>query len=151
MGHADHVLIPRLEPTSDLRELAEIARTFIRAHGFDPTEYLDDRQAIAAVETQGDAGSYPLLLTPLDTSGEKPYEEFVGDGEIVDETSLGHLRAIRATLLDPALAAAAMDLFRRAVGDAGVAVTKGELVAVLSAVIPQFRHIETGRILDDRV
>jgi hypothetical protein len=26
-------------------------------------------------------GRYPLLLTSLDTSGEKPYEEFVGEGE----------------------------------------------------------------------
>ena len=27
------------------------------------------------------AVEWPMLLTPLDTSGEKPYEEFVGQGE----------------------------------------------------------------------
>jgi FlaA1/EpsC-like NDP-sugar epimerase len=151
LGHEGHVLIPRLDATVDLRELSDIARAFIRAHGFRPTEYLNESEAAAALPTQRDAGCYPLLLTPLDTSGEKPYEEFVGDGEEATETGLEHFDAVRAAPLDPTHAEAAMEMFRSAIGDAGVAVTKQDLVAVLSAAIPQFRHIETGRSLDDRL
>jgi uncharacterized protein YbjT (DUF2867 family) len=47
------------------------------------------------VQLQGlaGAGRWPVLLTPLDTTGEKPFEAFVGDGET--EVGVG-LRAISA-------------------------------------------------------
>ncbi len=55
----------------------------------------DEDQARCQVETLAAAGRWPVLLTPLDTAGEKPYEEFVGEGERAIDIGLSTLAGIR--------------------------------------------------------
>lgn len=151
IGEAGQVFIPRLDAGVDLRELSGIARAFLEAHGYRPVDFQDEREAMAAVARLRAVGEYPLLLTPLDTSGEKAYEEFVGEGEQAIEIGLEHLQAVRAAALDPVASRHALETFRRAIADEAVPMAKSDVVALLSAAIPQFRHAETGRSLDDRL
>ena len=40
------------------------------------------------------SGNWPVLLTPLDTKGEKPFEEFVGKNEIVSDGDFDNLKIV---------------------------------------------------------
>jgi FlaA1/EpsC-like NDP-sugar epimerase len=150
-GQHGQVFIPKLDPAVDLVELDVIARAFLAAQNLTAREYSDERSAAAAVATDLAEGRYPLVLTTLNTSGEKPYEEFVGCGEKVIEVGMEHLQAIDYV----APPVGSVDSVLRAAEDAilrpSVAFGKQALVAALKVVIPKFQHVETGRSLDERL
>ena len=75
------IVIPRLDPREHLVSLQDVAERFLRRNGLEPACYVDEEAARFGVEQERASGRWPLLLSPLDTSGEKPYEEFVGEGE----------------------------------------------------------------------
>ncbi len=58
----------------------DVAVAFLRLHQLRTMRYDDPESAIRAVGRDLERRGYPLLLTPLDTSGEKPFEEFVAAG-----------------------------------------------------------------------
>jgi hypothetical protein len=147
-----HILIPRLAAEHDLHLLHEIAERFLRAHGYEPVIYRDEREAVARVSEVAARGRYPLLLTPLDTSGEKPYEEFVGEGESVADVGFGALEAVRyrpsAERID---LVAFVDGLREFIEDSRIEASKASIVNRMRDVLPELHHVETPRGLDDRV
>jgi FlaA1/EpsC-like NDP-sugar epimerase len=150
VGDSQKILIPTLDAGRDLVELTQVARRFIAHLGFLPKEYLDEEEAKANVARDVEAGKYPLLLTPLDTDGEKSFEEFVAEGEKLESIGLPHLRAVVPIPSEPAPLLAFIAAFERAVGDSGVPTSKQDVIAAVSSVVPEFRHAHTGRSLDDR-
>src|ERR1700733_5562531 len=80
-GEHGHITFPRLDPNEHLRPLVDIAVALLEHLGLKPSFYEDEAKACAATETELKRDAYPVLLTPLDTSGEKPYEEFVAIDE----------------------------------------------------------------------
>jgi hypothetical protein len=117
--------------------------------GLKPSYYEREAEACAATEIELERGAYPVLLTPLDTSGEKPYEEFVATDEAPVPTQFAQLSALRyvppPAPLEPALA------FLDAIAaNAGMKLEKSDIARHVASVVPGFKHIETGRILDDR-
>jgi FlaA1/EpsC-like NDP-sugar epimerase len=150
LGEDGRIMIPRLNEV-ELKELVPIAREFIFSRGFRCREYDDEQLAIDSVGKDMAEGFYPLLLTPLDTSGEKPFEEFVGEGEQAMEIGMKELLAV-------AYAPPEEGSIERFIHDAGEyvstweqGVSKGEIVEAMARVIPQLRHAETGKCLDERL
>jgi len=146
-----HLLVPRLDPAADLHDLETIARAVLRQHGFEPSVYDDEAQARDGVEADLARGCYPLLRTPLDTSGEKPYEEFVGPGEQAVEAGMVNLWGVP---YGPAPAGAVARFLAEAeqlVGQSDRAVSKEQIVATISTVVPEFHHLERGKNLDARM
>ncbi len=89
-----HIAIPRLDPESCLVPLTRIAEAFIRENGFEPEPMEDEREACRSVNVLRRDGRWPLLLTPSNTAGEKPYEEFVGQNEKTVEIGLTNILAV---------------------------------------------------------
>lgn len=89
-----HIAIPRLDPEENLVLLSDIADAFIHEHGYTPEIIRDPAEATKSVEALRAEKRWPLLLTPADTAGEKPYEEFVGDGEVSVEIGMKNLMAV---------------------------------------------------------
>jgi len=98
---AEHnsIVIPRLDPNKNLVPLENIARDFLKTHGLTPVIFEDEDEARAHMESLKSSpqasGTWPLLVTSLDTAGEKPYEEFVGDNEEVFDFNMLNLEAVR--------------------------------------------------------
>lgn len=145
-----HILIPRLNPAQHLIALDEVVTRLLDTLHLQPRFYSDEDEARARVAADVTEGFYPVLLTPLDTSGEKPFEEFVGEGEEVLELGMRELLALSTRRVDGPTKQV-LDQIRRMVSDSAMSTTKAEIVAVLSSVIPQFAHRETGRSLDQRM
>jgi len=146
------ILVPRLSPEADLHDLEHVAEAFLRLQGFESARYTDAARAIADVSKEKAAGRYPLLVTPLDTSGEKPYEEFVGSNETSVEVGLPNLLAVQYRSLErPAVLSALLGTLATLIADVTRPVSKQDLVDLVGGVVEEFAHVETGKRLDDRV
>ncbi len=145
-----HLLAPRFDPETDLRPLEVIAAHTLRYFGYEPAFYEDAVEASRCVPDEMVRGRYPLVCTALDTSGEKPYEEFFGEGESPVEVGFKHLLALRHVGPPAAMLAAAVQRLTALVTDPTHATDKTHIVEAIGSVVRGFRHRETGRSLDDR-
>jgi FlaA1/EpsC-like NDP-sugar epimerase len=146
----DHIAVPRADAGFQLQVLEDVACACLAYWGLKPERYDDESRARNDVERLSREGRWPLLLTPLDTGGEKSFEEFIGTGE--SETECG-LRSV-AVLRHVPCAAVALHLFddiaswvnepRRTIG-------KAEFAGAVAAVLPNFHHAASEQNLDQRL
>ncbi len=146
---AGHIAFPNLDPSTHLRPMIEIAEGVLAHHGLTPAYYEDETLAIRNVEADLAKGLYPLIVTPLDTGGEKPYEEFVGAGETSADIGLSELSGIPYTAF-PADLPDVIEELTRLRDDIARDVTKRDVAERLLRVVPGFRHAESDRNLDQR-
>lgn len=150
-----HIAIPRLDPEEHLVPLQSVAEKFLAFHGLQP-EYFDDEDAACnGVEAARAKGHYPLLLTPANTAGEKPYEEFIGRDETASEIGLSKMQAIAYRPLEDTtqLPALVKRLEAIVLGNGGAAPSKDELKHMIGEIEPAFlrAHIDSKLNLDQRV
>ena len=143
------ITFPRLDPAEHLRPLVDIAVSLLEHLGLQPSFYDDEAEACTVTPTEMKRGRYPILLTPLDTSGEKPYEEFVAVDESSVVTPFSALSAL-AYVPPPVSLDGTLAFLETIASDAGVTVEKSDITRRLASVVPGFRHVETGRSLDQR-
>jgi hypothetical protein len=127
----------------------DIAVALLEALDMRPAFYEDEAEACAVVSADLQQGRYPVLMTPLDTSGEKPYEEFVAVDETAVQTAFLALSAVDY-VPPPAPLNDALAFIESVATSAPVTVEKVDIVRHIAAVVPGLQHIETGRSLDDR-
>lgn len=149
LGGQDEIIIPRLDPEKELRLLEAIAADVLKLTGFEAVPFEDEAEARHEVAALRKQGKWPLLLTPLDTSGEKPYEEFVGADETSHEIGMESVLAIRhaKAKIGPDF----IDRLDALVSDTSGKVQKADVVETIASVIPNFAHVETEKNLDQRM
>ncbi len=155
LGETGNIMVPALEPEEHLMLLQDVAGWFLEAQGLSPYYTRDEAEAVSRVEELAAEGKWPVLLTPLDTAGEKPYEEFVGAEESVHPTRFASLRRV------PYLAPAAPDSFdtllRQLEGvmasDHGQPLSIADLKDAISSVETGFArtHVVSAKSLDQRI
>jgi hypothetical protein len=147
---AEHIVYPELDADRELVLLEDVAVTVLEWAGYEPELYDDEDAARSAVTGAIERGRWPLLLTPLDTSGEKPYEEFVATDEISVDIGFDALAAVQHRR-GPAVA---LDVYRRLarlIEQSDRVIEKAEVVELLAAAVPGLQHRETGLTLDQRL
>ena len=145
-----HIAFPRMNPESHLQTLESIAVRILGHFDLTPVLCEDAEKARAMLETLALQGRWPVLLTPLDTSGEKPYEEFLGKDEQAGEIGLRSLLAL-VHPQDRAFDFALLRALERMVEEPNHFAGKAAIVDALRDALPQFQHVETGRNLDQRL
>lgn len=155
LGEDRNISVPALEPEEHLSLLQDVAGWFLETHGLTPHFTRDESEALGRVEELAAQGKWPVLLTPLDTAGEKPYEEFVAANETVHPTRFASLR--RVPYLPPADPASFPALLKVLDGimaaDGAQALTIDRLKAEISKVEAGFArsHVVSAKSLDQRV
>ena len=101
-------------------------------------------------------GIWPVILTPANTAGEKPYEEFVGESETASKGKFSALLDVGydASLSKEKLAAFLGQLQTFSLSpDALCELTMDELKDWISDLEPSFQssHIAASAKLDDRI
>lgn len=150
LGQHEQVLFPKLDPQSQLQLLEGVAHRVLEHVGLTAEPFDDEESARAALPALRREGRWPLLLTALDTSGEKAYEEFVGHGEQEDSTGLVTLGAVRH-LPSRAISDGVVAMLEHAVNSVEGALDKRAIVSAIESAIPNFSHRETGKNLDERL
>ena len=121
------------------------------AHGYKVLECSCDEEAIdKAEELKKGSNLYPVHYAVSDTSGEKPFEEFVTDTETADMERFSSLGVITGKEIPD------KSKVEKVFTDLNVAfeqeeTTKEEIVAIMKAYLSNFEHIETGKSLDSKM
>jgi FlaA1/EpsC-like NDP-sugar epimerase len=94
--------------------------------------------------------SWPVYFFGSDTSGEKSFEEFYTDNEILDTESFINLGVIKNSKKRSIHEINSIfnnleNLFQKET------ISKAEIVYVLKEYLPNFEHIETGKGLDQKM
>lgn len=149
-----HIAIPRLDPKEHLVPLQSVAENFLAFNGLKPDYHEDELAACQGVEAAKAEGKWPLLLTPANTAGEKPYEEFVGKNETTHEIGLPHMLSVPYAGVQhgdlPDLVKRLEDVV---LGLDDQARDKNALKTMIGEIEPDFlqSHIESELNLDQRV
>jgi len=147
-----HIAVPKLDPEEHLITLQSIGERFLAAHDLKPRLFDDEDAAIRAVEACRAQGEWPLLITPSDTAGEKPYEEFVGHDEVYSEIGLSGLGAVGYRLPQNGKSVPELVAIMTDVVSGKTVADKDEVKAMIAQLEPRFLsdHIDSKANLDQR-
>lgn len=154
LGQAGTILVPKLDPKESLVLLQRVSEVFLQQHGYKPYFTEDEEEARYGVEAAAAQGQWPVLVTPLDTAGEKPFEEFVATGEKVEPTRFKLLDQVPYQPLDrPESFGEFVARIKEILSDAEAAVTLERIKDEICMVEEAFRasHVVSRKSLDQRV
>lgn len=149
LGDNRNIFFPKLDE-AQMMTFDGIARELLRAYGYDVFECGSDEEALdrMAILKQG-GRQYPVHFSISDTSGEKPFEEFVTESEITDMSRFSSLGVIVGKQIpDRTKVEKLLTELRTAFS---TETTKEEIVDIMQGYLPNFEHIETGKSLDTKM
>lgn len=151
LGQSGQIFFPKLKE-EQMKTFSNIAIAFLKAFGNYEPDYCsteaEAREKALALTDEED--KYPVFFFSSDTSGEKQFEEFFVQGEDVDMTTFEQLGVIRNTPAKPMSEIDTLFKTLHAVFESKQ-VTKQAIVDAIGDFIPNFKHIETGKSLDQKM
>ena len=150
LGENRAIFFPKLQE-AQMMTFDAIATELLHAHGYEVLECSSDEEAVEkAEELKNGSNMYPVHYSVSDTSGEKPFEEFVTDTETADMERFKALGVIVGKQIPDKgkvqrLYEELNDVFEKD------KTTKGEVVSIMKNYLPNFEHIETGKSLDSKM
>ena len=150
LGENRDIFFPKLSEKLHLITFAEIARRYLRAQGYEPYECASEAEARDCVAERLARKQWPCYFFASDTTGEKDFEEFYTEREILDMDRFASIGVIKnAPDFEPAKLA--LFLERIAALKARGSWERDELVELFHAMIPEFGHKELGKFLDEKM
>ena len=150
LGENREIFFPKMNE-NQMMSFDVIGKELLKAHGFEVLECKTREEAIEkAEELKKGSIHYPIYCSSSDTSGEKPFEEFFTDTEIINTNrfvSLGVI--IGKEIPDKGIVDKIIEDLTNAFENADV--TKERIVEILKSYLPSFEHIETGKALDNKM
>jgi FlaA1/EpsC-like NDP-sugar epimerase len=150
-GPHRHIMIPSLNPREDTKLLDEIAVAFLRQKGLEPQIYQQEETARASVSRDLVSNRYPLLLTDLDTEGEKSSETFADQEEEIVEIGMSRILAVRYRPVPAELLHNFLNVIRDFVSAPDQPVDKRSIIEAVAKVIPEFNYLQRPLTLDQRM
>lgn len=162
LGENREIFYPRLEEAQMLT-FDQIARDLLESYGYGVLECNSDEEAVCvAYDLKNRLDSlentrvlYPVHFSKSDTSGEKQYEEFYTQSEIVDEKTYNALGVIKDKPIPNK--AELYELVGRLQGffdNDSMNLNdfnKSAVVKIIGDYLDGFEHIETGKSLDEKM
>lgn len=151
VGGNREIYVPRMEPDEDLMTFSEIAEMVLKSYEFEPYHCESEEEALEiAQKREADSKEWPCYFSPSNTSGEKPFEEFVGENEHVIEDRYKNLRVIdRPSTTSNEGLQQALKLFREIRFKPNWA--KSEMVEAMRLAVPELAHKELATNLDQKM
>ena len=159
-GENRDVFFPKLSEALHLITFAEIAERYLEQLGYKPFLCKTEEEARGFFENNTlqsdenrmltDVEAWPCLFTSSDTTGEKDFEEFFTENEILDMDRFDSLGVIKNKLNTEEeklirFEAAINEMRRKGYWN------KDEIVDLFNYMIPKFDHKETGKYLDSKM
>jgi len=150
-GYNREIYVPRMDPRQDLKTFSEIAELVLESHGLKPYLCGSEEEALEmAKDREADSKEWPCFFSPSNTTGEKPFEEFVGENEHVIEDRYENLRVIDQPTTTPRIQIEqALDRLREI--RASSRWSKAEIVEAMRLAVPELDHEERSANLDQKM
>ncbi len=149
-GENRDIVFPKLSDALHLISFADIAVKYLTDRGYEPylCESEDEARRLATVLPA--QGKWPCFFTESNTVGEKDFEEFYTENEILDMTRFKSLGVIKnnAEFDD-----AKLNAFEEHINflKSNLNWTKGQIVEQFFKMIPDFSYTDSGYYLDGKM
>jgi len=149
-GENRDIFFPKLSEKLHLITFADIAVKYLEKLGFEPYVCKSEDEARELVKTLPDQGKWPCYFFDSDTTGEKDFEEFYTDKEVLDMERFTNLGVIKN---EPLFSEEKLEKFKKEIENMKrkLSWNKEEIVDLFLYMIPEFVHKETGKYLDNRM
>ena len=149
-GENRDIFFPKLSEQLHLISFSEIAVKYLNDLGY--SEYLckDEDEARSLIDTLPLEKKWPCLFTESDTTGEKDFEEFFTEKEVLDMKKFKNFGIIKnEELYDEQK----IELFTTTINQLkeNKKWKKEDIVELFFKMIPDFGHKETGKYLDSKM
>lgn len=144
------VFFPKLSEHLHLITFADIAIKYLQNLGYEPYLCEDEDEARSKANELIAQKKWPCLFTASDTTGEKDFEEFFTENEVLDMVRFENLGIIKN---EAGSDAAKLNHFKNTILSYKLAKdwNKEDIVSLFHFMIPDFGHKETGKYLDAKM
>lgn len=149
-GENRDIFFPKLSEDLHLITFADIAVKYLNELGYEPYLCKDEDEARELIKTLPQEKKWPCLFTSSDTTGEKDFEEFFTNQEVLDMNRFENLGIIKNELN---YQNDKLELFSNTISKLKESRkwSKDNIVELFHAMIPDFGHKETGKYLDAKM
>ena len=149
-GENRDIFFPKLSESLHLISFADIAVKYLVNLGYEPYLCKSEDEARELIKTLPAQGKWPCLFTSSDTTGEKDFEEFFTDKEVLDMHKFENLGIIKNEVnFDENKLNSFENKMKTFKKD--LSWSKEEIVKEFFKIIPDFAHKETGKYLDGKM
>ncbi|MBD3808214.1 MAG: UDP-N-acetylglucosamine 4,6-dehydratase [Epsilonproteobacteria bacterium] len=150
LGENRDIFFPKLSEKLHLITFADIAVKYLKKLGYEPYLCESEDEARELSKTLPDLGKWPCYFFASDTTGEKDFEEFFTDKEVLDMDRFENLGVIKN---EPIFDEAKLEMFTTQINEMKDKKewTKEQILELFFEMIPDFGHKETGKYLDGRM
>ncbi len=149
-GENRDIFFPKLNENLHLITFADIAVKYLVELGYEPYLCQSEEEARSLMATLPKQKKWPCLFTNSDTTGEKDFEEFFTENEILDMNRFENFGIIKN---EGDFSSEKLDLFSKSIKEMKQVKKwdKEQLVDLFFTMIPDFGHKETGKYLDSKM
>jgi FlaA1/EpsC-like NDP-sugar epimerase len=150
LGESGDIFFPKLEEDT-MVNFKDITEDFFDALGIKTDHCKTEEEAKVKADNISNLDNYPVCYFISDTSGEKLYEEFYTDTDILELQKFDSLGVIKnSKKTDKKSIKTTIDVLSKVMNSENV-YNKADIVKALKDYLPDFDHIETGKSLDQKM
>lgn len=150
LGSTGDIFFPKLDE-EQMINFKDITIDFLKTMGYETLVCSSEEEAkLEATKLNAHSTHYPVYFFTSDTSGEKTFEEFFTDTELLDLDTFESLGIIKNA---PRKEIAEIKTFIESLKSVlqKPDLTKDDIVKIMHSYLPTFHHIETGKNLDQKM
>jgi FlaA1/EpsC-like NDP-sugar epimerase len=150
LGENRDIFFPKLSEQLHLTTFSDIAERYIKNLGYEPYHCSTEQEARARADELIASKQWPCYFFKSDTSGEKDFEEFFTEDEVLDMDRFKNLGVIKNRAI---YSTEMLDNFIEVIVElrGQILWEKEPIVDLFNQMIPDFDHKETGKYLDGRM
>jgi hypothetical protein len=150
LGENRDIFFPKLDYNLNLIIFSEIAEKYLESRGYEPVRCATEDEARSRVRELKAQKKYPVYFFKSDTTGEKDFEEFYTDREVLD---MDRFKSIGVIKNEPVYDEQKLEYFTETVHGFRKKRewSRTDLIELFNKMIPEFNHKETGKFLDGKM
>jgi FlaA1/EpsC-like NDP-sugar epimerase len=150
LGENGDIFFPKLDKDKHLIKFSDLAVEFVKSRGYEPYLCNSEEEARTMAKTLITKGKWPCYFSSSDTTGEKDFEEFFTEGEVLDLDRFEHLGIVKSKM---DYNGDILDKFLKKVENMKVKNTwsKDVIVKLFQELLPEFQHWEKCKYLDSKM
>ena len=150
LGETNDIFFPKLDDNLHLITFSEIADRFLRHYGYTPYICSSEEEARSEVHQLVKSKQWPCYFSSSNTTGEKDFEEFIEEDDILDMSSFDGIGIIKSNL---DVSIKKLDRFKDSISQISESrnYSKSTILKIFQEMLPSFNHNEKGVYLDSKM
>ncbi len=150
LGNNREIFFPKLSPELNLISFDQIAIKYLHQLDYEPVICKTEEEARRTVKDLSKKGKWPCYFFKSDTTGEKDFEEFYMQDEVLDLDRFENIGIIKSAL---EFDKEKLNYFLKKIENikSQDKWDKEKIVVLFNKMMPNFMHLETNKYLDDKM